>query len=328
MSWVHVLIIVFTVALLAYGYLLLNTFYKRKVELDKETEEKNKELTAKHNELISKIASEETAIQALANKKKDLNDDITRISEESKAKAQETYDLAYDAMQERMSQSAEEASRKYRQAESEAKEQYLELLKEVQEEYQARVGEVAEVSDLLDEMKKKVRAANEEELRRLASEDKKKFYQIHITENQLWDIDILKKAVKELKGDTSAINKVIWEVYYKRPVTDLLNRVTPSGTPIIGIYKITNLDTNKCYIGQSVDIRTRFRDHIKAGLGINASNNRFYTEMKDVGPEHFMYEVIEECDRSRLNERERFWIDYFQSADYGFNTTRGNNTEE
>lgn len=277
---------------------------------------------------MAKIASEETEIQALVNKKQDLNEDINRITSESKAKAQETYDLAFDAMQERMSQSAEEASKKYRKAEEEAKQQYLELLQEIQEEYKNKVFEIGTAAETLEELKKKIRAANEEELRRLAQDEEKNFYKINITNDQLWDIDVLKKAIKELKGDPSVINKVIWEVYYKKHVTELLNRVTPSGTPIIGIYKITNLDTNKCYIGQSVDIRTRFRDHIKAGLGINASNNKFYATMKDVGPEHFMYEVIEKCDRSKLNERERFWIDYFQSADYGFNTTRGNDTEE
>ena len=274
-----------------------------------------------------KIASEETAVQALTNRKKELNEDITRITEESKTKAQETYDLAFDAMQERMAQSAEEASKKYRKAEEEAKQQYLELLEEIQEEYKIKVGEVGEVTDILEEMKKKIKAANEEELRRLAKEDEKNFYKINITEDQLWDIDVLKKAIKELRGDPSVINKVIWEVYYKRHVTDLLNRVTPSGTPIIGIYKITNIDNGKCYIGQSVDIRTRLRDHIKAGLGINASNNKFYTDMKEIGPEHFMYEIIEKCPREKLNERERYWIDFFQSADYGFNTLKGVETE-
>ena len=46
--------------------------------------------------------------------------------------------------------------------------------------------------------------------------------------------------------------------------------------------------------------------------------------MKEFGPEQFMYEVIEECDRSKLNERERFWIDFFKGAEYGYNATQGN----
>ena len=253
-----------------------------------------------------------------------LDEDIKRITEESKAKAQETYDLAYDAMQERFSQAAEEAAKLYKNAEEEIKQQYLNLLKDSQKEYNEKVVELAEVSKIIEELKEKIKAANEEELRRQAAEDKKNFYKINITEDELWDVQILKKAVTELKGDSIALNKVIWEVYYKRHVMQLLNRIAPSGTPIIGIYKITNLNTNKCYIGQSSDIRTRIRDHIKAGLNINGSNNKFYTDMKKLGPESFMYEIIEQCPREKLNERERYWIDFFQSADYGFNTTKGN----
>lgn len=37
-----------------------------------------------------------------------------------------------------------------------------------------------------------------------------------------------------------------------------------------------------------------------------------------------MYEIIEECDRSQLNERERYWIEFYESTDFGYNTTQGN----
>ena len=93
---------------------------------------------------------------------------------------------------------------------------------------------------------------------------------------------------------------------------------------MIGIYRITNKINGKSYIGQSVDLRNRLRDHIKAGLGIASSNNRFYTEMKNEGPEAFMYEILEECDRSQLNEKERFWINFYSSTNWGYNVMQGN----
>ena len=95
---------------------------------------------------------------------------------------------------------------------------------------------------------------------------------------------------------------------------DLLGRLVPTGKNYCGIYKITNIETGQCYIGQSVDIRTRLRDHIKAGLGIGTWNNRFYKELAERGPESFMYEILEECDRPQLNERERYWIEFFDST--------------
>ena len=127
-----------------------------------------------------------------------------------------------------------------------------------------------------------------------------------MSEEDIEDIAMLKEVAKKLNKDPEPINKIIWEMYYKKPTIDLLGRLTPTGTTHTGIYKITSLKTGQCYIGQSVDLRNRLRDHIKAGLGIASSNNRFYTEMKTNGPEAFMYEVLEECDRTALNEKERF----------------------
>ena len=46
--------------------------------------------------------------------------------------------------------------------------------------------------------------------------------------------------------------------------------------------------------------------------------------MKTDGVENFTFEIIEECDRSQLNEQEKFWINYFQSETFGYNSTKGN----
>ena len=55
-----------------------------------------------------------------------------------------------------------------------------------------------------------------------------------------------------------------------KPTTDLCNRVLGSGS-ICGIYKITNKQTGDIYIGQSVNIADRWKQHVKCGLGIDAS---------------------------------------------------------
>ena len=79
------------------------------------------------------------------------------------------------------------------------------------------------------------------------------------------------------------------------------------------------------YIGQSVNLADRLRAHIKAGLGIDSSNNKLYSAMKQYKVENFTYELIEECKREELNEKERMWIKYFQSERWGYNMTKGNN---
>lgn len=94
---------------------------------------------------------------------------------------------------------------------------------------------------------------------------------------------------------------------------------------ICGIYKITNLINNKCYIGQSVDIKTRWRHHKN---NYNKENNQsynfsFYRAIRKYGLENFKFEVLEECDQKDLNERELHWISYYDSYHNGYNETLG-----
>ena len=119
------------------------------------------------------------------------------------------------------------------------------------------------------------------------------------------------------------LNKIIWKTYYEKPTSDLIGRLIGTENKI-GIYKITNLNNQMCYIGQSVNIADRFKTHIKAGLGIDGSNNKLYTAMKSDKVENFSFEILEECDRTQLNEKEKFWIKYYQSETFGYNMTRGN----
>lgn len=74
-----------------------------------------------------------------------------------------------------------------------------------------------------------------------------------------------------------------------------------------------------CYVGQSVNVSERWRQHIKRGVGAEApTRNRLYPAMLAVGVENFTFELIEECEREKLDEREDFWQDYFHAKDFGY----------
>lgn len=74
---------------------------------------------------------------------------------------------------------------------------------------------------------------------------------------------------------------------------------------MIGIYKITNTVTNQCYIGQSSRIERRWMEHKTPKA---RGNNRLHDDMKKYGIENFTFEVIEECEQSKLSERELHYI--------------------
>ena len=80
---------------------------------------------------------------------------------------------------------------------------------------------------------------------------------------------------------------------------------------VIGIYKITS-PSGKIYIGQTVDFVKR-KSHYK-----NLKRNhqiRLYNSIKKYGWENHILRLIEECDVSLLNDRERYWQDYYNVTD-------------
>lgn len=96
---------------------------------------------------------------------------------------------------------------------------------------------------------------------------------------------------------------------------------------MIGIYKITNIINGKCYIGQSVNIHKRWNNHKSACYNTNAHeyNYYLYRAMRKYGIENFTFEIIEECSQELLDEREIFWISYYDSYVNGYNETEGGN---
>jgi len=47
--------------------------------------------------------------------------------------------------------------------------------------------------------------------------------------------------------------------------------------------------------------------------------------MRSVGVENFSFEILEECAENKLNEKEKYWIEYFHGQEFGYNATAGNN---
>ena len=79
---------------------------------------------------------------------------------------------------------------------------------------------------------------------------------------------------------------------------------------MIGIYKITNLINNHCYVGQSRNINKRWTNHKSAAYNPAAAEYDYplYRAMRKYGIDQFLFEVLEECSVAELNQKERFWI--------------------
>lgn len=95
----------------------------------------------------------------------------------------------------------------------------------------------------------------------------------------------------------------------------------------IGIYKITNQINGKIYIGQSTDIKKRWTAHKNNYNDICSTqyDSLFYKAIRKYGLENFTFEIIEECKADELNEKEIYWIKYYDSfnIEKGYNMTKG-----
>lgn len=199
---------------------------------------------------------------------------------------------------------------------------------QVEKEFDYKIDSLREqLSDVtleLDKMKKTRAAAHEALLKEQEVKDNKDNYRIQLSELEKRDIKILNSVKKELINERP-VNMIIWQTYYSKKANDLCTRILGTKQKT-GIYKITQISTNQCYIGQARDIKERLREHMKCGLGIDTpTGNKLYKAMIENSLDDFIFEMIEECNISDLNEKEKYYIDLFQSYDYGFNSNRGIN---
>ena len=79
---------------------------------------------------------------------------------------------------------------------------------------------------------------------------------------------------------------------------------------ICGIYKITNLINGHCYIGQSRNIKQRWKDHRSRAFNTSGKQYEYplYRAFRKYGLENFSFEVLEECSLKELNIKENLWI--------------------
>ena len=90
------------------------------------------------------------------------------------------------------------------------------------------------------------------------------------------------------------------------------------------IYKITNKVNGKSYIGQTIqNVKERFYQHCATKCSQAILNMVIHKAITKYGKSNFTIEVIEEVESANLNDRERYWIRYYDSYNNGYNSTEG-----
>ena len=75
------------------------------------------------------------------------------------------------------------------------------------------------------------------------------------------------------------------------------------------MYKITNSLTGEFYIDSSINVKSRFSNHLNRDARRYYGKHKFYTDIIDIGKEYFITEILEECNKEILIEREQYYYD-------------------
>ena len=264
-------------------------------------------------EIEQKIALSKQQNQALD---KEINDKLVQVNAAQErydtltanlAQIQDTYDVLVKQAEQNYVAELEELKRKNKEEIDEAN-----LITQVA--INKINGQVDDCQKLYASLISSYQIANEES-------DARRHVQISLTTRE--DIDFMLNYVSSRLKNPTIISKLIWSEYFQKPTNDMLDFVLPS-RDCAGIYKITNDETKEAYIGRSVSVRKRLTDHIKSALGIDTiADQHVHQVMREKGIWNFTFELIEECSREKLNEREKYYIEFFHTDQYGYNQKAG-----
>ena len=304
MNFFIIFITILTVIACILGF---TNFYK-KYEYNKKKKKKNNLLKEIYNSYTQDIKNIQ---QQIENKSQELNR-LKTIEDNQEEIARQSFNNYCNIL-----------DNEYKEKE----EEYNKLLVELEYAYDAKYDElaatIAQINTDLDKIKQTRAAAMEAQRKEKEIEENFQFYSISIDAKDRNDIQTLERVKKDLNSPR-ILSMLIWTTFFRDKITELCNNVLGTKT-IVGIYKITNQETKECYIGQSVDIAKRWKDHAKCGLDIDRpQGNKLYQNMIEYGLWNFTFELLEECPREQLNEKEKFYISLYDSCNYGFNSTIGN----
>lgn len=223
------------------------------------------------------------------------------------AQIQDTYDVLVKQAEQNYTAELEELKRKNQEEIDEANLITQVAINKVN-------GQIDDCQKLYASLVASYQVANEES-------DARRHVQISLATRE--DIDFMLNYVSPRLKNPTIISKLIWSEYFQKPTNDMLDYVLPS-RDCAGIYKITNDETKEAYIGRSVSVRKRLTDHIKSSLGIDTiADQHVHQVMREKGIWNFTFELIEECPREKLNEREKYYIEFFHTDQYGYNQKAG-----
>ena len=245
------------------------------------------------------------------NKLKEIDTSI----EEQRQKRQEELDKQFEDKSALYTKNLKQIEDACKQGEKEAQDNLANIRQTAQEQIDATCWQVVQEQERLENI---VRILKQYE----AEEQEKLFYTIQLPEEYHEDIEFLLTTVAAKVQHPDIISKLVWQEYVKPNLDNTFKRVDIKAEP--GIYKLTSLQNGKCYVGKSTNVKSRITDHFKSVVGITSiADQAVHHAIRKEGFWNWQIEIITYCDKDKLNELEKYYIEFFKTQTWGYNKTGG-----
>lgn len=156
----------------------------------------------------------------------------------------------------------------------------------------------------------------------LKDRQEKYFYTIQLPEEFQDDIEFLLTTVAAKVQHPDIISKLVWAEYVKPNLDNTFKRIEIKAES--GIYKLTSLENGMAYIGKSTDVKKRIADHFKSSIGIRSiADQAVHHAILKEGFWNWSIEVITYAEKDKLNELEKYYIEFFKTQEFGYNKNSG-----
>lgn len=327
--------------------------YKHKIELQKETDKFREELVSRKNEIEAEVGKEIEMLYTQVKRQRGIVKQAQEDTEEKIALLNKTQQRAVDEYQvlleerkkckqkeidmqlaaevaharaeadAKIAQSKAEAENMVAQAQNEATAALDEFLKSIENQKLEAQEKIEQLKEILDDYQEKTKVINEAILRQRAIDEETDFYRICLSDKAIQDIAILNEVRPRLHLHES-LDKLIYDVYISKPAQETVKRILGDDIGKGGIYKITRLSTGEIYIGRAASFKDRWIQHIKSAFNVGTiADSLLHRKMREDGVTNYVFEVLEIVPTEKQSEREKYWIEFYDSKTYGLNQRVG-----
>ena len=216
----------------------------------------------------------------------------------------------------------ERAEKEYNSWKSIFEDKKQKSLQEAEELRAEIIAEAEQENAKLCSLQKQKAATIEAFQREKSIQEQKDLYRIVLSDIDKQDMEFL-RSIQYRISKPRLVSMLIWQNYVQ-PLAKKKFPLILGSNEQTGIYKITNIKNQLCYVGQAVNVYKRWNDHLKAALGIDTpQGNKLYQAMAADGIDSFTFELLETCEKEQLNEKEQYYIDLYNSVAFGYNSQSG-----